>query len=88
MALNVLTVLNRRDITFNIDNTHLMYKGGFLRSKVMYLKDYSPYPDSPLLAVNLRIQLELIYWVTTPLVIKKLLTCFVIYTPSLLTNPP
>ena len=43
MALNVLTVLNRRDVTFNIDNTHLMYKGGFLRSMVVYLKDLSPY---------------------------------------------
>jgi len=42
-VLNVLTVLNKRDVTFNIDNTHLMYKGGFLRSTVVYLKDLSPY---------------------------------------------
>ena len=41
--LNVLTVLNRRDVTFNIDNTHLTYKRGFLRSMVMYLKDLSSY---------------------------------------------
>jgi len=43
MVLNVLTVLNRRDVIFNIDNTHLIYKRGFLRSIVMYLKDLSPY---------------------------------------------
>jgi len=43
MALNVLTVLNGRDIIFNIDNTYLMYKRGFLRSMVVYLKDLSPY---------------------------------------------
>ena len=41
--LNVLTVLNGRNVTFNIDNTHLTYKRGFLRSMVMYLKDLSPY---------------------------------------------
>jgi len=34
---------------------------GFLRRMVVYLKDYSPYPDSSLFVVNLRIQLELIY---------------------------
>jgi len=42
-VLNVLTVLNGRNVTFNIDNTHLTYKRGFLRSMVMYLKDLSPY---------------------------------------------
>ena len=36
-------MLNRRDIIFNIDNTHLIYKRGFLRSMVVYLKDLSPY---------------------------------------------
>jgi len=43
VVLNVLTVLNGRDVTFNTDNTHLMYKRGFLRSMVIYLKDLSPY---------------------------------------------
>jgi len=43
VALNVLTVLNGRDVIFNIDNTHLTYKGGFLRSMVVYLKDLSSY---------------------------------------------
>jgi len=42
-VLNALTVLNKRDITFNIDNTYLIYKRGFLRSMVVYLKDLSPY---------------------------------------------
>ena len=41
--LNILTVLNRRDVMFNIDNTYLMYKRGFLRSMVVYLKDLSSY---------------------------------------------
>ena len=43
MVLNILTILNRRDVTFNIDNTHLMYKRGFFRSMDVYLKDLSPY---------------------------------------------
>ena len=43
VALNVLTVLNGRDVTFNIDNTYLIYKRGFLRSTVVYLKDLSSY---------------------------------------------
>jgi len=43
VVLNVLTMLNKRDVTFNIDNTYLTYKRGFLRSMVMYLKDLSPY---------------------------------------------
>jgi len=43
VVLNALTVLNGRDVTFNIDNTYLIYKRGFLRSMVMYLKDLSPY---------------------------------------------
>jgi len=43
MVLNVLTVLNGRDVMFNIDNTYLMYKRGFFRSMVVYLKDLSPY---------------------------------------------
>jgi len=43
MALNILTVLNGRDVMFNIGNTHLTYKRGFPRSMVMYLKDLSPY---------------------------------------------
>jgi len=34
---------------------------GFLRRIVIYLKDHSPYLDSSLFVVNLRIQLELIY---------------------------
>ena len=41
--LNVLTMLNKRDVMFNTDNTYLMYKRGFLRSMVVYLKDLSPY---------------------------------------------
>ena len=43
MALNVLTVLNERDVMFNTDNIYLTYKRGFLRSIVVYLKDLSPY---------------------------------------------
>jgi len=43
VVLNALTVLNKRDITFNIDNIYLTYKRGFLRSMVVYLKDLSPY---------------------------------------------
>jgi len=43
VVLNALTALNKRDVTFNIDNTYLTYKRGFLRSMVMYLKDLSPY---------------------------------------------
>jgi len=42
-VLNALAVLNERDVTFNIDNTYLTYKRGFLRSMVIYLKDLSPY---------------------------------------------
>jgi len=42
-VLNILTILNKRDVTFNIGNTHLIYKRGFPRSTVMYLKDLSPY---------------------------------------------
>jgi len=42
-VLNVLTMLNGRDVMFNTDNTHLIYKRGFLRSMVVYLKDLSPY---------------------------------------------
>jgi len=42
-VLNVLTILNGRDVTFNIDNTYLTYKRGFLRCMVVYLKDLSPY---------------------------------------------
>jgi len=42
-VLNALTALNKRDVMFNIDNTYLTYKGGFLRSTVVYLKDLSPY---------------------------------------------
>ena len=44
------------------DRAHVPYRAkGFLRRIVVYLKDYSPYPDSSLFVVNLRIQLELIY---------------------------
>jgi len=43
MVLNALTILNEKDVIFNIDNTYLTYKRGFLRSIVMYLKDLSPY---------------------------------------------
>jgi len=43
VVLNVLTILNERDVTFNIDNAYLTYKRGFLRSTVIYLKDLSPY---------------------------------------------
>jgi len=42
-VLNALAILNKKDVTFNIDNTYLIYKRGFLRSIVMYLKDLSPY---------------------------------------------
>jgi len=42
-VLNALTILNKRDITFNIDNMYFIYKRGFFRSMVIYLKDLSPY---------------------------------------------
>jgi len=42
-VLNALAILNKEDVIFNIDNTYLIYKKGFLRSIVMYLKDLSPY---------------------------------------------
>jgi len=43
------------------DKAHVLYGvKGFLRHMVIYLKDHSPYPDSSLFIVNLRIQLELI----------------------------
>jgi len=42
-VLNILTILNKRDVIFNIDNTYLIYKRGFLKSIVVYLKDLSPY---------------------------------------------
>jgi len=41
--LNALTMLNKGDAIFKIDNTYLMYKRGFLRRTVVYLKDLSPY---------------------------------------------
>jgi len=48
---------------------------------VVYLKDHSPYSDSSLFIVNLRIQLELICWATTLLVVITLLTyCLYLYT--------
>jgi len=44
-----------------VDRAHVPYKAkGFLRRIVVYLMDYSPYPDSSLFVVNLRIKLELI----------------------------
>jgi len=43
MVLNALTVLNKRDVIFNINNIYLTYKRGFLRRIVVYLKDLSPY---------------------------------------------
>jgi len=43
VVLNVLTILNKRDVIFNTDNTYLTYKRGFLRYIVVYLKDLSPY---------------------------------------------
>jgi len=52
----------------------------------VYLKDHSPYPDSSLFVVNLRIQLELICWATTPLVIITLLICRT-YIPSPIIEP-
>ena len=60
---------------------------GFYRSTVIYLRTLSPYLDSSFLVVILRIQLELIYWATTPLVIIMLLTLRITYTPSPLTGP-
>jgi len=42
-VLNALATLNIRDVIFNIDNIYLMFKKGFLRSIVIYLKDLSPY---------------------------------------------
>ena len=51
----------RRERTYNAYFTYITYKEGFLRSTVVYLKDYSLYLDSSFLVVILRIQLELIY---------------------------
>jgi len=42
-VLNALTVLNKGNAMFKIDNTYLTYKRGFLRHMVVYLKDLSPY---------------------------------------------
>jgi len=43
------------------DRAHIPYGAkGFLRRIIVYLKDHSPYLDSSLFIVNLRIQLELI----------------------------
>ena len=41
--LNALAALNEKDVIFNINNMYLIYKRGFLRSTVVYLKDLSPY---------------------------------------------
>jgi len=39
-----------------VDRAYIPYRAkGFLRRMVVYLKDYSPYPDSSLFVVNLRI---------------------------------
>jgi len=39
-----------------VDRAHVPYRAkGFPRRMVVYLKDYSPYPDSSLFVVNLRI---------------------------------
>jgi len=39
-----------------VDRAHVPYRvKGFLRSIVVYLKDHSPYPDSSLFVVNLRV---------------------------------
>jgi len=63
------------------DRAHVPYEAKrFLRRKVVYLKDHSPYPDSSFFVVNLRIQLELICWAITPLVVITLLTCLYLYT--------
>jgi len=53
----------------------------------VYLRTLSPYLDSSFLIVILRIQLELIYWATTPPVIITLLTLRITYIPSLITGP-
>jgi len=45
----------RREYIYNIYITYITYKRGFLGYIVVYLKDHSPYPDSSLLVVNLRI---------------------------------
>src|ERR1700733_3725418 len=55
-------------------------QGGFLRSTVVYLRTAVPTVDSSLFIVILRIQLELICWVTTPPVIITLLTLLYLYT--------
>jgi len=63
------------------DRVYVLHRAkGFLRRMVVYLKDYSPYPDSSLFIVNLRIQLELICWATTPLVVITLLNYSYLYT--------
>ena len=64
----------REELIYLIYNTYLTYKRGFLRRIIVYLKDHSPYLDSSLFIVNLKIQLELICWATTPLVVITLLT--------------
>jgi len=41
---------------YGAHRAHVLYRAkGFLRRIVVYLKDYSPYPDSSLFVVNLRI---------------------------------
>jgi len=58
-----------------VDKVYVYYvQGGFYRSTVVYLRTLNPYLDSSFLIVILRIQLELIYWATTPPVIITLLT--------------
>jgi len=52
----------------------------------MYLKDYSPYLDSSLLIVNLRIQLELICWALYSAV-NTLLRCVLSTLPSPIRTP-
>ena len=64
------------------DRAHVYYvQEGFLRSTVIYLRTLSPYLDSSFLIVILRIQLELIYWATTPPVVITLLT-FILAFPT------
>ena len=55
-------------------------QGGFLRRIVVYLRTAVPTKDSSLFIVILRIQLELICWATTPLIIIILLTILYLYT--------
>ena len=60
--------------------TYIIYKEDFLGVRIVYLRTLVPTVNSSLFIVILKIQLELIYWATTPPVIITLLTILYLYT--------